>query len=197
MPLNRVAFGDFIRGFVTRSMVDLNVDAATASLDGGEKRKPERTLNVYVVPPAVGAGIALATSGTMRDPSGAGLSGYVTKFAQVAYKICIAAPPSKSAGSSVSKSSFSVKRATPPAGGGGGSRSWRVADGYGRRHERRRVDARDGPVGAVRHPDGAGAGRDRRRSVSGADGSHSSCGIGVDSRDVPVGTDDPERPERR
>src|SRR5439155_22969558 len=120
MPLNRVAFGDFIRGFVTRSMVDLNVDAATASLDGGEKRKPERTLNVYVVPPAVGAGIASATSGTMRDPSGAGLSGYVTKFAQVAYKICIAAPPSKSAGSSVSRSSFSVKRATPPAGGGRG-----------------------------------------------------------------------------
>ena len=84
MPLNRLATGDFRRGFTTRSIVDLNVVAVTASFDGGEKRKPGRILNVYLVPPAVGAGVASATSGTMREPSGAGLSGSVTRFAQVA-----------------------------------------------------------------------------------------------------------------
>ena len=84
MPLKRLADGDFRRGSVTRSIVDLNVVAVTASFEGGEKRKPGRILNVYVVPPAVGAGTASATSGTMRDPSGAGLSGYVTRFAHVA-----------------------------------------------------------------------------------------------------------------
>ena len=87
MSLNRFASGDFERGFVTRSIVDLNVVAVTASCDGGEKRKPGRILNVYVVPPPVGTGTASATSGTIRDPSGAGLSGYVTRFAQVAYRI--------------------------------------------------------------------------------------------------------------
>src|SRR2546426_6502358 len=86
MPLNRLAVSDFKRGFVTRSIVDLNVDAVTASFDGGEKRKPERILNVYVVPPAVGVGTASATSGTIRDPSGAALSGYVTKLAHVAWR---------------------------------------------------------------------------------------------------------------
>ncbi len=84
MPLKTLACGDFMRGFVTRSIVDLKVVAVTASCDGGEKRKPGRIVNVYVFPPAVGAGTALATSGTMRDPSGAGLSGYVTRFAHVA-----------------------------------------------------------------------------------------------------------------
>jgi hypothetical protein len=79
----------------------LNVSAVTASFDGGEKRKPGRIANVYVVPPSVGAGTASATSGTIRDPSGAGLSGYVTKFAHVAYEICGVAP---SAGSSDVKS---------------------------------------------------------------------------------------------
>ena len=84
MPLKNVATGDFMRGFVSRSIVDLNVDAVTGSFDGGENRKPVRILNRYVVPPAVGVGTASATSGTMRDPCGAGLSGYVTRFAQVA-----------------------------------------------------------------------------------------------------------------
>jgi hypothetical protein len=84
MPLNQSASGDARLGLVTRSIVDLNVIAVTASFDGGEKRKPDRILNVYVVPPAVGRGIASATCGTMRDPSGAGLSGYVTRFAHVA-----------------------------------------------------------------------------------------------------------------
>src|SRR6266536_3181897 len=120
MPLNKVADGDFIRRLVNRSIVDLNVIAVTASFDGGEKRKPGRIVNVYVVPPAVGVGTASATSGTIRDPSGAGLSGYVTRFAHVAYKTCAAAPPSKSAGSSDSKYSSRVRRATPPAAGGRG-----------------------------------------------------------------------------
>src|SRR5205823_10532549 len=83
MPLNRFATGDFSRGFASRSIVHLNVDAVTGSFDGGENRKPRRILNVYVVPPAVGVGTEPATSGTMRDPSGAGLSGYVTRVARV------------------------------------------------------------------------------------------------------------------
>src|SRR6266508_1912986 len=102
MPLNKVADGDFIRRLVNRSIVDLNVIAVTASFDGGEKRKPGRIVNVYVVPPAVGVGTASATSGTIRDPSGAGLSGYVTRFAHVAYKTCDAVR-SPSAGSSDAK----------------------------------------------------------------------------------------------
>ena len=73
--LNAPAIGDLMRGFATRSIADLNVIAVTTSCDGGEKRKPERILKVYVVPPAVGVGTASATSGTIRDPSGAGLSG--------------------------------------------------------------------------------------------------------------------------
>src|SRR5919204_1295189 len=98
MPLNRLATGDFSRGFDSLSIVDLNVDAVTGSFDGGEKRKPGRILNVYVVPPPVGVGTASATSGTMREPSGAGLSGYVTRFAQVAYETSEAFPPGASAG---------------------------------------------------------------------------------------------------
>ena len=86
MPLKSSARNDFRRRSVTRSIVDLNVIAVTASFDGGEKRKPGRILNVYVVPPAVGEGTDAATSGTMRAPSGAGLSGYVTRFAHVAYE---------------------------------------------------------------------------------------------------------------
>ena len=82
MPLKELANHEFMRGSTTRSIVDLNVLAVTTSLDGGEKRKPGRILNVYVVPPAVGTGIASATSGMMRDPSGPGLSGYLTRFAQ-------------------------------------------------------------------------------------------------------------------
>ena len=81
MPLKELANGDFMRGSATRSIVDLNVLAVTTSFDGGEKRKPGRILNVYVVPPAVGTGTASATSGTMRDPSGPALSGYLTRFA--------------------------------------------------------------------------------------------------------------------
>ena len=84
IPLNRLATADLSGGLASRSIVDLKVDAVTGSFDGGENRNPGRILNVYVVPPAVGVGTASATSGTMRDPSGAGLSGYVTKFAHVA-----------------------------------------------------------------------------------------------------------------
>jgi len=42
---------------------------------GGEKRYPGLIANRYVVAPSVGVGIAWATSGTTREPSGAGLSG--------------------------------------------------------------------------------------------------------------------------
>src|SRR5919201_6078693 len=74
---------DLVRGFVILSIATLNVAAVTGAFDGGENRKPRRILNVYVVPPCEGTGIASATSGTMRDPSGAGLSGYVSKLAHV------------------------------------------------------------------------------------------------------------------
>src|SRR3989442_16031175 len=86
MLLNRLATGDFSRGLASLSIVHLNVDAVTGSFDGGENRKPRRILNVYVVPPAVGGGTESATSGAMRDPSGAGLSGYITRFAHVEEK---------------------------------------------------------------------------------------------------------------
>src|SRR6478609_8741549 len=86
MSLNELAScSAFMRGLATRSMVDLNVSAVTCSFDGGEKRKPGRILKVYVFPPSVGVGTASATSGTMWEPAGAGLSGYVTRFAHVAY----------------------------------------------------------------------------------------------------------------
>jgi hypothetical protein len=38
MPLNPAARVDCKRGLATRSIVDLNVAAVTASFDGGEKR---------------------------------------------------------------------------------------------------------------------------------------------------------------
>ena len=66
-------------------MVALNVCAVTASFEDGEKRKPDRIVKVYILPPSVGVGTASATSGTICDPAGAGLSGYVTRLAQVAY----------------------------------------------------------------------------------------------------------------
>jgi hypothetical protein len=62
----------------------LNVAAVTGAFDGGEKRKPRRIVKVYDRPPSLGVGTASATSGTIRDPSGAALSGYVTRFAHVA-----------------------------------------------------------------------------------------------------------------
>ena len=46
MPLSWLAYGDFKRGFATRSIVDLNVSAVTAAFDGGENRKPGRIVNV-------------------------------------------------------------------------------------------------------------------------------------------------------
>ena len=72
-----------------------------------------------------------------------------------------------------------------------------MTDGDRRRHECRRVDARDGAVGAVRHPDGIRAGCDRRRIVSDADRCRPSPRIGVDPRDEAIGVDDPDRTERR
>ena len=71
----RLANGEFSCGLATRSMVALNVCAVTASFEGGEKRKPDRIVKLYVLPPSVGVGTASATSGTICDPAGAGLSG--------------------------------------------------------------------------------------------------------------------------
>src|SRR3954447_10706497 len=110
MSLNVAATNDFMAGAATRSMVDLNVAAVTASFDGGENRYPGRIVNVYVRPPFVGVGTDAATSGTMLVPSGAGSSGYVTRFAQIAYSMPRGVG---SAGSSESTSSCMVKCAAP------------------------------------------------------------------------------------
>src|ERR1700733_3971307 len=100
-------------------MVALNVCAVTALFEDGEKRKPGRIVKLYVLPPLVGVGTASATSGTICDAAGAGLSGYVTRFAQVASKTSTVEGSSASAGSSDEKSSCSVKCAGPPVTGGG------------------------------------------------------------------------------
>src|SRR5947209_3674723 len=76
MPLKSLASGDFKRGFATRSMVDLKVDALTCSFEGGENRKPGRILNVYVVPPTVGAG-TVSEAGLAPEPSGRGHARFV------------------------------------------------------------------------------------------------------------------------
>ena len=115
-------------------MVALNVCAVTASFEGGEKRKPDRIVKVYVLPPSVGVGTASATSGTICDPAGAGLSGYVTRLAQVAYKTSTVEGSCASAGSRDEKSSCIVKCAVPPVAGGGGgagatvTHTWPAAD---------------------------------------------------------------------
>ena len=56
-------------------MESLNVCAVTGWLDGGEKRKPRRIVNVYVLPLAERVGSAWAISGLSCDPAGAGSSG--------------------------------------------------------------------------------------------------------------------------
>src|SRR6266511_5496889 len=58
------AIGDFMRGFLIRSIVSFIDSAVTGAFDGGEKRKPRRILNVQVVPPFLGAGRDSAISGT-------------------------------------------------------------------------------------------------------------------------------------
>jgi hypothetical protein len=50
-------------------MVALNVCAVTSSFEDGEKRKPDRIVKVYILPPSVGVGTASATSGTICDPA--------------------------------------------------------------------------------------------------------------------------------
>jgi hypothetical protein len=52
-----------------------NVSAVTTWLDGGENRYPGRIVNVYVRPSAETFGMAVATSGRSRSPSGGGASG--------------------------------------------------------------------------------------------------------------------------
>ena len=84
MPRNSTSAAISFADWRLVSIVDLNVEAVTTSFDGGEKRKPGAILNVYVLPASVGVGIATAASGIILDPAGAGLSGYVTRFAHVA-----------------------------------------------------------------------------------------------------------------
>src|SRR5437762_1317482 len=73
--LNRLAPGARMRGLLTRSRARAKLRAVTGSLDGGENRKPGRTVYVYVRPPSEIAGRVVAASGRSWDPSGAGLSG--------------------------------------------------------------------------------------------------------------------------
>ena len=75
----------------------------------------------------------------------------------------------------------------PRACGVDGNSRGSVADGDRLRHERLRVDARDGSVGAVRHPDRPRAGRDRRRDVSDGDGCHYPHGTGSTRKTTPSG----------
>jgi hypothetical protein len=67
--------GLFILGSSVRSIVYLSVSAVTGWFDGGEKRKPLRIVNVYVLPSAERSGSASATSAVTCEPAGAGLSG--------------------------------------------------------------------------------------------------------------------------
>ena len=60
---------------ICRSIVCRNVCAVTSLSEGGEKRKPDRMRNVYVRPSGERVGIAAATSGLSRAPSGPAESG--------------------------------------------------------------------------------------------------------------------------
>jgi hypothetical protein len=69
------AIGLCILGFSVRSIASLNVCAVTGWFDGGEKRKPRRIVNVYVLSSADLAGSDRATSGIGSDPAGPAVSG--------------------------------------------------------------------------------------------------------------------------
>jgi len=73
-PRNR-ANGLWVPGFRVRAIVYLNVCAVTGSFEGGEKRKPRRIVNVYVLPSAERVGSASATSGVSWAPPAPGWSG--------------------------------------------------------------------------------------------------------------------------
>ena len=64
-----------IFGLRARSMEYFIVAAVTGSPDGGEKRKPLRIVNVYVLPSLEGAGREAASSGSTSEPLGARASG--------------------------------------------------------------------------------------------------------------------------
>jgi hypothetical protein len=66
--------GELSLGLSVRSITYWNVRAVTGSFEGGEKRKPGRIVKVYVVPSAERVGSAAATSGSSREPPGAGRS---------------------------------------------------------------------------------------------------------------------------
>ena len=66
----RAESGRFLMGPVPASARRVELQ-----FEGGEKRKPCRIRKVYVRPSAEMAGMAAATSGTRREPSGAGASG--------------------------------------------------------------------------------------------------------------------------
>ena len=144
-------------------MVALNVCAVTLSFEDGEKRKPDRIVKVYILPPSVGVGTASATSGTICDPAGAGLSGDVTRLAQVAYMTTVEGTCA-SAGSRDEKSSCMVKCAVPGVtGGGGGAGATVTHTRPGGGHQRRRAAAQvnrlgDGARARIEPHDGAVAG---------------------------------------
>jgi hypothetical protein len=58
-----------------RSIESLNVCAVTGWFDGGEKRKPWRIVNVYVLPSCERVGSDCATSGISCEPACPALSG--------------------------------------------------------------------------------------------------------------------------